>query len=138
MSAHSSSFCSKDCEAYDSNLTAPTLGSAGAYLRDTSKVLAYRLSDATKLAGFLDNFEATPLEEIEEVRIRLTFPAPLDILLTRSRLQAFAFPEEDGLEAGDRRNRVLQELQTLHTKYRLQVTSSLRALLFLLYSRSSR
>jgi nuclear pore complex protein Nup205 len=40
--------------------------------------------------------------------------------------QVFAFPKDDGSDGSDRRGKILQELQSLQRKYRLQVTSSLR------------
>lgn len=48
-------------------IAAPSLGSAGAFLHDTARRLSTRLADVTKLTDFLENFESTPLEEIEEV-----------------------------------------------------------------------
>ncbi|SCV68829.1 BQ2448_950 [Microbotryum intermedium] len=84
-----------------------TLGSAGAFLRDTASVLKTRLYDVSRLMGYLDGFDTTSLEEIEEV---------------------FSFPEEEGIDALERRQRVLQELQALHVTLRLKVTSSLHLL----------
>lgn len=47
---------------------APTLGGAIAYLKEQARTLRERMEDTAKLAGFLESFEQTPLEEIEEVR----------------------------------------------------------------------
>ncbi|KDE08259.1 hypothetical protein MVLG_01525 [Microbotryum lychnidis-dioicae p1A1 Lamole] len=87
--------------------TEATLGSAGAFLRDTAMVLKTRLDDVTRLVGYLDGFDTTSLEEIEEV---------------------FSFPEEEGIDGSERRQRVLQELQALHATLRVKVTSSLHLL----------
>ncbi|SCZ90946.1 BZ3500_MvSof-1268-A1-R1_Chr1-3g02409 [Microbotryum saponariae] len=87
--------------------TEATLGSAGAFLRDTAMVLKTRLDDVTRLVGYLDGFDTTSLEEIEEV---------------------FSFPEEEGIDVSERRQRVLQELQALHATLRVKVTSSLHLL----------
>ena len=48
--------------------SAPTLGGGIAYLRDLTRTLQARMEDTAKLANFLESFEQTPLEEIEEVR----------------------------------------------------------------------
>ncbi|GAA5922074.1 uncharacterized protein JCM15063_003177 [Sporobolomyces koalae] len=83
------------------------LGSAMAFLRDTTQALEDRLNDAKTLADMVENFDTRPLDEIEEV---------------------FEFPRDDGSDNSDRRGRILQELQTLQRKYRLQVASSLHLL----------
>ncbi|GAA5862929.1 hypothetical protein JCM1840_002329 [Sporobolomyces johnsonii] len=90
----------------ESSASGQTLGSAAAFLRDTTQILDERLQDLTTLSEMIENFETKPLDEIEEV---------------------FSFPVEEG-DAGDRRGKILQELQALQTKYRLQVTSSLHLL----------
>ncbi|GAA5919036.1 hypothetical protein JCM1841_003712 [Sporobolomyces salmonicolor] len=90
----------------ESSASGQTLGSAAAFLRDTTQILDERLQDLTSLSEMIENFETKPLDEIEEV---------------------FSFPVEDD-DAGDRRGKILQELQALQTKYRLQVTSSLHLL----------
>ncbi|GAA5896324.1 Nup192p [Sporobolomyces salmoneus] len=83
------------------------LGSAALFLRDTVQILEDRLADAKTLAEMVENFDSRPLDEIEEV---------------------FAFPKDDGSDGGDRRGKILSELQTLQRKYRLQVASSLHLL----------
>ncbi|GAA5875841.1 hypothetical protein JCM16303_004016 [Sporobolomyces ruberrimus] len=83
------------------------LGSALAFLRDTAQMLEERLADSANLAEMVENFDSRPLDEIEEV---------------------FSFPKDDGADGSDRRAKILQELQTLQRKYRLQVASSLHLL----------
>ncbi|KAI5480028.1 nuclear pore complex protein Nup205 [Pseudohyphozyma bogoriensis] len=86
------------------NASAPTLGSASAFLKDVVVDLSKRLEDVVGVSTRLEHFDATPVEELEE---------------------ALSLPDEDGVDARERRTRVLVELQALQTKYRLQVTSSL-------------
>lgn len=93
------------------------MGSTGAFIRDTAALLSERLVDAEQVAGYLESFDSTPLEEIEE---------------------AFAFPDSEGIDLQERRARVLQEVQGLQAKYRLQVTSSLREWSLFLKHRSRR
>ncbi|GAA6062083.1 hypothetical protein JCM10212_006506 [Sporobolomyces blumeae] len=83
------------------------LGSAAAFMRDTTALLEERLHDSAALADMLENFDSKPLDEVEEI---------------------FAFPVEDGSDGSDRRGKILQELQSLLAKYRLQVTASLHLL----------
>ncbi|KAK4058181.1 hypothetical protein OIO90_000920 [Microbotryomycetes sp. JL221] len=85
----------------------PTLASAGSFICDVASTLAERLRDAERTTDYVDNFDATSLEEVEE---------------------AFAFPDSEGIDVNERRLRVRQELQSLQTKYRLQVSSSLHLL----------
>ncbi|GAA5985830.1 hypothetical protein JCM5350_006906 [Sporobolomyces pararoseus] len=82
------------------------LGSAAAFLRDTAQILEERLADAKSLAEMVENFDTRPLDEIEEV---------------------FDFPKDES-DGSDRRGKILQELQNLQRKYRLQVASSLHLL----------
>lgn len=47
--------------------SAPSLGSATAFLKDTVILLQERLLDVADLADRLDNFDATAMDELEEV-----------------------------------------------------------------------
>ena len=51
----------------DPRVAAPTLGSAGAFLRAITNELARRLQDVSKLATMVDDFERVDVAEIEEV-----------------------------------------------------------------------
>lgn len=82
------------------------LATASAFLRDTAEILQERLADSKTLSDMVENFDSRPLDEIEEI---------------------FEFPKEES-DASDRRGKILQELETLQRKYRLQVASSLHLL----------
>ncbi|KAM0793089.1 hypothetical protein ACM66B_000571 [Microbotryomycetes sp. NB124-2] len=93
--------------ASEKPVAGPTLASAGAFVCDVSTALVERLADTEQTASYIDAFDSTSLEEIEE---------------------AFAFPDAEGIGMNERRARVAQELQSLQKKYRSQVASSLHLL----------
>lgn len=90
----------------ENSASGQSLGSMGAFVRDTTQVLEARLQELDTLADVLDGFESKPLDEIEEM---------------------FDFPKEEDESEADRRGKIGQELQALQAKCRLKLHSSLRA-----------
>lgn len=88
----------------ENSASGQSLGSMGAFLRETTQTLEARLQDVDTLADMLEGFDAKSLDEIEEM---------------------FEFPAEEGPEA-DRRGKIAQELQALHARCRSKLESSLR------------
>ena len=88
----------------ENSASGQSLGSMGAFLRETTQTLEARLQDVDTLADMLEDFDAKSLDEIEEM---------------------FEFPAEEGPEA-DRRGKIAQELQALHARCRSKLESSLR------------
>ncbi|GAA5989348.1 hypothetical protein JCM11641_002770 [Rhodosporidiobolus odoratus] len=84
-----------------------SLGSAGAFLRDTTTILNDRMGENRALADMLEGWEGKSLEEVEEV---------------------FDFPREADEDETERKAKVLQELKGLQVKLRGRVNSSLHLL----------
>ncbi|BGP04990.1 hypothetical protein JCM10049v2_000792 [Rhodotorula toruloides] len=91
----------------ENSASGQSLGSMGAFVRDTTQVLEARLQELDTLADLLDGFEGKPLDEVEEM---------------------FEFPREEDESEADRRGKIGQELQALQAKCRLKLHSSLHLL----------
>lgn len=112
-----------DLAPADLSLTrsAPSLGTAIAFMQDASASLKHRLREMTEVTDKVDKFDSLALEEIEEVSTALR-PCSTD-----TDRQTLNIVHEDGVKTEEKRHRVLQELRVLQQKYRAQVAASLRA-----------
>ncbi|GAA5979980.1 hypothetical protein JCM10908_001488 [Rhodotorula pacifica] len=90
----------------ENSASGQSLGSMGAFLRETAQTLESRLQDVDALADMIEGFDSKSLDEIEEM---------------------FEFPAEEGSEA-DRRGKIAQELHALHARSRAKLESSLHLL----------
>lgn len=89
----------------ENSASGQSFGSMGAFLRDVARVLEARLHEVDSLAELLDSFDSRSLDEIEDI---------------------FDFPADDSSDA-DRRGKIAQELQTLATRSRAKLETSMSA-----------